>query len=406
VPPLQVSKFQQRTGQFISVRTAASILSLLYSLAYTAYLGPEKRSVLTFVLTASMVLTVVSTTGLSLYIRSRPPAEINPPLIYSYLLLSIGAASLVSIFSTIILIVYSSNKTSLPIVLIFLCFLYSFLSTFTLSLIDCFIAIGKLKFSMVFDLLLVLMQILVGVIFVVLNQTSEIVAIIISFLASYSIISFSILSLLVFLFPYKNIRFGREVKNLITKSKHLYVVGIANGVVDRIDKLAIGLFLPLEVLGKYALASGVLAFGRFLPEAMAKTVFFDRKEIRSSLKDANLSTRGIVIFVGSMIFSICAVEIIVLSFGEEWGLPFTFSLAFSVQELLRAYYQISISNLLLLGRDDIVAISARYLLVLSLITIPLLTFYLGIYGPLAALGSIYFVMITYIRYTNNKGGNN
>ena len=383
----------------------ASVLSLLYSLAYTAYLGPERRSVLTFVLTTSMVLTVVFTSGLSLHVRSRTRAEIDAPFMYSYLLLSFGLAILVAIFSTLILLVYANNRFSLPSVLVFLCFLYAFLSTFTLSLIDCLIAIGMLKFSMLFDFLLVLIQILIGAVFVILNQTSQIVAIIVSFLASYSIISFSALTLLAYLFPYSNIKFRKEVKALINKSKHLYIVGVSAGVVDRIDKLVIGFFLPLEVLGKYALTSGILAFGRFLPEAIAKSMFFEREQNKTEISGINPPPRSIAIFCGSLFLSICAAEAIVFLFGEEWNLPFTLTLLFALQELVRAYYQMSISNLLLSKRADIVAKSARYLLFLSLIFIPLFTHLIGIYGPPMSLILLYLVMYGYISLSQAKGGN-
>ena len=352
-----------------------------------------------------MVFTVVFTSGLSLYVRSRTRAEFDAPFMYSYLLLSFGLAILVAIFSTLILVVYANDKFSLPIVLVFLCFLYSFLSTFTLSLIDYLIAIGVLKFSMLFDFSLVLIQILIGAVFVILNQTSEIVAIIVSFLASYSIVSFSALTLLAYLFPYSNINFREEIYALIKKSKHLYVVGFSGGVVDRIDKLIVGFFLPLEVLGKYALTSGILAFGRFLPEAIAKSMFFERGQNRTQVSRINPPTRSIAMFCGSLSLSICAAETIVFLFGEKWNLPFTFTLLFALQELVRAYYQMSISNLLLIKRADIVAKSARYLLFLSLILIPLFTFFIGIYGPPVSLSLLYIGMCGYMSLSQAKGGN-
>ena len=258
---------------------------------------------------------------------------------------------------------------------------------------------------MLFDFLLVLIQILIGAVFVFLNQTSQIVAIIVSFLASYSIISFSALTLLAYLFPYSNIKFRKEVKALINKSKHLYIVGVSAGVVDRIDKLVIGFFLPLEVLGKYALTSGILAFGRFLPEAIAKSMFFEREQNKTEISGINPPPRSIAIFCGSLFLSICAAEAIVFLFGEEWNLPFTLTLLFALQELVRAYYQMSISNLLLSKRADIVAKSARYLLFLSLIFIPLFTHLIGIYGPPMSLILLYLVMYGYISLSQAKGGN-
>jgi hypothetical protein len=110
-------------------------------------------------------------------------------------------------------------------------------------------------------------------------------------------------------------------------------------------------------------------------------------------------------FCGSLSLSICAAETIVFLFGEKWNLPFTFTLLFALQELVRAYYQMSISSLLLIKRADIVAKSARYLLFLSLILIPLFTFFIGIYGPPVSLSLLYIGMCGYMSLSQAKGGN-
>jgi O-antigen/teichoic acid export membrane protein len=403
VPSLSVSKLPRRANQFISTRTIASIFSLVYSLMYTAFLGPEKRSVLTFVFTTSMILTVVFTSGLSMYIRSRHREEINSLFVHSYLLISLSAALMVSFLSTASLLLYANGRTPLPSVLVFLCFLYSFLSTFTLSLIDCLIATGQLKFSMVFDFMLILMQFLIGSFFIMLNQTSVFVSVIVSFIASYTIASFSIITLLAFLYPMKKELLLNGAKDLVVSSKHLYVVGIANGVVDRIDRIVIGVFLPFEILGKYALTSGVLAFGRFLPEAMAKTMLFGRENQKVVYSKSKVSAKHLALLAGTLFISIGATELIVFFFGVEWNLPFAFTLAFAFQEFVRGFYQMSISNMLVTNKDAVVASCARYLLILSIVTIPLFTFFIGIYGPSAALILVYLVMIIYLKQYEARG---
>jgi O-antigen/teichoic acid export membrane protein len=210
----------------------------------------------------------------------------------------------------------------------------------------------------------------------------------------------------VYLYPYGGVKFGREVRTLITKSRHLYVVGISTGVVDRIDKLAIGFFLPLEVLGKYALTSGILAFSRFLPDAIAKSIFFEREEKKSQRSRIFPPRKNITIFSSSLILSMCASEAIVYLFGEEWNLPFTFTLLFALQELVRALYQMSISNMLLSKGADIVPKAALYLLLLSLTLMPFLTLLIGIYGPPVSLILAYLTMYGYVSLSRSKGGNN
>jgi O-antigen/teichoic acid export membrane protein len=400
----QVSQASKRARQFVTTRTVATFLSLIYALGYTAFLGPEKRSVLTFVLASSMIFTVTFTSGLSLFIRSRPKEVINSQIIYPYILLSLCAAILAAVASVSTLLVYANYRTPIPDVLVLLCFLYAFLSCFTLSLLDCLIATGLLRFSMLLDLSMVLIQVFVGVLFVFLNQTSQIVMILFSFLASYSIVAFSILTLLVFLFPITRIDFVLEAKALFLKSRNFNVIGISTGIADRADKLVIGFLLPLEVLGKYALITGILTFNRFLPEAIAKSIFFAKEpdSVNGNAKPSLL--KNVLIICAVFCFTLFAWIFVTFSFGDKWGLPFSFAAAFALQELLRARYQINSTKLISAQRDERVISSSRILLVSTLVVLPLFTHYLGVYGPALGLSLIYIGLGFYTKMNQDLKG--
>jgi len=382
----------------------ATFLSLIYALGYTAYLGPEKRSVLTFVLASSMIFTVTFTSGLSLFIRSRPKEEINSQIIYAYILLSICAAILAAVASVSTLLVYANYRTPIPDVLVLLCFLYAFLSCFTLSLLDCLIATGLLRFSMLLDLSMVLIQVFVGMLFVFLNQTSQIVMILFSFLASYSIVAFSILTLLVFLFPITRINFVLEAKALFLKSRNFNIIGISTGIADRADKLVIGFLLPLEILGKYALITGILTFNRFLPEAIAKSIFFANEpdSVNGNAKPSLL--KNVLIICAVFCFTLFTWIFVTFSFGDKWGLPFSFAAAFALQELLRARYQINSTKLISAQREERIISSSRVLLVSTLVVLPLFTHYLGVYGPALGLSLIYIGLGHYTKINKDLKG--
>ena len=400
----QVSHASKRARQFVTTRTVATFLSLIYALGYTAFLGPEKRSVLTFVLASSMIFTVTFTSGLSLFIRSRPKEEINSQVIYPYIVLSIFAAILAATASVSTLLIYANYRTPIPNVLILLCFLYAFLSCFTLSLLDGLIATGLLRFSMLLDLSMVLIQVFVGVLFVFLNQTSQIVMILFSFLASYSIVAFSILTLLVFLFPITRINFVLEAKALFLKSRNFNIIGISTGIADRADKLVIGFLLPLEVLGKYALITGILTFNRFLPEAIAKSMFF-ANEPDSMNGDAKPSLlKNVLIICAAFCFTLFAWIFVTFSFGDEWQLTFSFAAAFALQELLRARYQINSTKMISAKREERIISSSRLLLISTLVVLPLFTHYLGVYGPSLGLSLIYIGLGYYTKINKDLKG--
>ena len=59
--------------------------------------------------------------------------------------------------------------------------------------------------------------------------------------------------------------------------------------------------------------------------------------------------------------------------------------------------------MLLTNKDAVVASSARYLLILGIATIPLFTFFMGIYGPSVALILVYLVMIAYLKQSETRG---
>ena len=295
------------------------------------------------------------------------------------------------------LFIYAHYRTPIPNVLVLLCFLYAFLSCLTLSLLDGLIATGLLRFSMLLDLTMVLIQVFVGLLFIFLNQTSQIVMILFSFLASYSIVAFSILTLLVFLFPITQFNFVLETKALFLKSRNLNIIGISNGIADRADKLLIGFLLPLEVLGKYALITGVLTFNRFLPEAIAKSIFFANEPDSVNGKAKTSSYKNVLIISTVFCFTLFAWVFVTFCFGDEWGLPFSFAAVFALQELLRARYQINSSKMLLAKREERMIPASRVLLAGTLLVLPLSTHYLGVYGPALGLSLIYIGLIQYTK---------
>ena len=255
---------------FISTRGFSSILALLLALSYTKILGIDKRSILAFIMVSALILTVILTSGLSLALRNKPKTEIRNEEFIGYLVLLLTLSLFAGGLNCLLLLFYSNIKSPIPAPIFVVCFIYTALACANLGLQDSLLAAGHLRLATIFDFVTILIQILGLLFFINIAQTSLIVSVFISFIFSYSLISFASTAILLNSFPIKSSLLAGGIRSLIVQSKQQHLFGIASGLVDRIDRFLIGLILPIAFLAKYALLSSIISFARFLPDSAAK----------------------------------------------------------------------------------------------------------------------------------------
>ncbi len=376
---------------FISTRGLSSVLALLLALSYTKLLGLEKRSVLAFIMVSALILTILLTSGLSLALRNKPRSAIKDEEFIGYIVLILGASILVGLINCILLSVYSNLKAEIPLPIFIVCFVYSFLACFTLGLQDALLAAGNLKIATIFDLLTILTQILTLLFLVNISQTSLMVSVFISFIFSYSLISFGSLTIFLFNTPVEKSRLTHGLKSILTESKAHQFFAIANGLVDRIDRFIIGLILPIAYLAKYALLSSIISFARFLPDSAIKLYLFKhhRREERIRM-DYTIRTVGFIAICG-VLFVVLSQGFILIAFGSDWLLPTTVGALLVVQEILRGNYQLSAMRLIAAGKTLEMSRISGVLIFTSISLIVLAVHSMGVWGAPLAMVVTYLI---------------
>ncbi len=369
---------------FISTRGLSSVLALFLALAYTKLLGLEKRSVLAFIMVSALILTIFLTSSLSLALRNRSKTEIKDEEFIGYIILVLGASAVVGLINCIFLEIYSNLKTEIQLPIFIVCFIYSSLACLTLGLQDALLAAGNLRIATTFDFATILIQILTLLFLVKIAQTSLIISVFLSFIFSYSMISFA--SLAIFLYTIrveKSLLIG-GIKSILGQSRKHLLFGIASGLVDRVDRFIIGLILPITYLAKYALLSSIVSFARFLPDSAIKINLLNHHR-NEKLIEVKYTARGLsFILLGGTLFVAGSQTFIILIFGSNWLLPTSVVVLLVFQEILRGNYQLSAVKLIANG-GALAMSRISGVLVISAISLTVITVYtLGVWGaPLA-----------------------
>lgn len=383
---------------FLLTRGISSLLALVFSLYYSKTLGIEKRSLVTLMLVVIVIVMVALTSGIGLTFRKYTVS--NPELISlsAYLYINLILAFLVSGFSIGILLVYSTSLVSIPTTLLYLAAIYAFLGALDFNFHQGLIAYGLFKIASILDLLTIVIQISVFFLFSLSNQVSIAASLFTSLIISYIT---SVVSSALILLVHTNASINpswKEIRLLIKTSTPFHVVGIASGFADRIDRIVIAWFLPLGVLGKYAVGTSLLTYLRFLPETFSRLIV-------SGQSSFSLSTYKLIgkswfarLFVGVFISSVFAASsqiLVVLVLGEEWLVPFIVLLGFSIQELIRGYFQLRISALVAAGKENIVAKLSFLLIAFSTIFSLIGVNLAGLIGVPIGIAVTYLILIIF-----------
>ena len=380
---------------FVSTRGFSSILALLLALSYTKILGIDKRSILAFIMVSALILTVILTSGLSLALRNKPKNEIRNEEFVGYLVLLSILSLIAGGINCILLLFYSNIKSDIPAPIFVVCFVYTVLACANLGIQDALLAAGNVKTAVIFDLLTILIQIASLLFFLKIAQTSLIVSVFISFIFSYSLISFASATILINAFPTQRSLLNNGARSILMQSKKQILFGIASGLVDRVDRFLIGLILPIAFLAKYALLSSIISFARFLPDSAAKISLLAHHN-GGKTRGTSYSRRQVLfILVTAILFVAASQGFIYIAFGNAWVLPLYVGILLVCQEILRGNYQMKATELVALGGTQAMSRIAGLLILLSLSLITIFVFVWGVWGAPLAMLAVY-CLITFL----------
>ena len=377
---------------FVSTRGFSSILALLLALSYTKILGIDKRSILAFIMVSALILTVILTSGLSLALRNKPKNEIRNEEFIGYLVLLSILSFIAGGVNCILLLFYSNIKSDIPGPIYVVCFIYTALACANLGIQDALLAAGNVKTAVIFDLLTILIQIASLLFFVKIAQTSLIVSVFISFIFSYSLISFASATILMNAFPTQSSLLNTGAKSILMQSKKQILFGIASGLVDRVDRFLIGLILPIAFLAKYALLSSIISFARFLPDSAAKISLLAHHNGGKTRGVSHSPRQTLFILAAGALFVIASQGFIYIAFGNAWVLPLYVAVLLVCQEILRGNYQMKSTELVALGGTHAMSRISGLLILLSLSLITIFVFILGVWGAPLAMLAVYCLL--------------
>ena len=383
---------------YLLTRGISTFLTLAFSMLYSKLLGIEKRSLITLMLVVIVIVIVILTSGVGLAFRKYIASNSEFFSFSAYLYLNIILGLLVSTCSIGFLFLYSNSRVAIPGTLLYLAAIYAFLGTLDFTLHQGLIAYGMFKVASILDVLTVLMQISVFFLLTLSNQVSIAVSLFTSLIISYvtSVVS-SVLTLIVHtnasIVPsWKDIRF------LLKVSTPFHIVGIANGFADRIDRIVIAWFLPLSILGKFAVGTSILTFLRFIPESFSKLIVSGHSKLNLGKLESIAKSwlvRLALALLASYFFALLAQGLIWLVLGQEWLISFIVVFSFAFQELVRGYFQLRVSELIAKGEEKIVARLSITLIVASMILSILGVNLAGLVGIPIGIALAYFALILF-----------
>ena len=387
---------------YLGARGFSAGLAMVFALLYSNSLGVERRSIVAFIMTSAIVIGVIFTSGVSLTFRKSLQAPENKITINSYIYLTTMLSIVAAAVTFLSVYIFSRIKIEIPRTLLLITVLYAFFATMDYCLHQALIAFSLFKLASILDVLTICMQVSVYFMLFALNQVSIAVSLFSAFILSYITSTITTVLLLIGILD-PSIKFKwKEIRTLLSASNNLHLLGIATGFADRIDRIVIAWFLPLDILGKYAVGTSFISFLRFFPEAMSRWIVSGQAlpmfgKLGKSFVN-RIAVTLILVIGGSLLTQV----LVKLFFGDKWSLPLLVFIFFASQEIARGYYQVRLSRIVSTGLEKTVINASLGLIFIAPIFSMIGAKGIGIYGvPLGMLVG-YIGLNYYLKHVTTK----
>lgn len=389
---MRVQLLKSSSKTYLGARAITSFISLIFAFLYSRSLGIENRSVIAFVMTSNALTWVVITSGTTLTLRKLNPkiSEINT--LRSFFSLYIVEFIVSTLFFITLTLTYTISKNEIPLNLVIGVFLYFLMSGLHSLSVELLLAFNSFKLSGYLDVTTIIMQITLFLIF----SKSQIFSTANNLLAAFSM-SYAVIFLVAF--SHLTLKLGLRVGfshpgyfYRMTKGHHS--LGITIGIMDRIDRLIIGFMLPIDVLGRYAVMSGMISVFRFIPDSISK-LFVSKNLSSKIILPRRKFYIGITIIVFTLTLSTSTNLTIGFILGKDWLLPLNVTLFFILQESFRSIFQIQANRLIAEGRSNSVHKQATLIPIVSIIFALMFVPFFGLYGVQFSI-SVAFVISIFI----------
>jgi len=340
----------QRRSYFLT-RALTTFLALVFALGYSRSLGLTNRSLIAFVMTSNSMIWILATSGTTLTLRKLNPRLLNSKVSKSFISLISLEIAAAFVFFLITNLIYSQLKNEIPKNLLIGILVYFFLSGLHLLSLEILIAFERFRLAGTLDLITILIQISIFYWLVSFDALSLANNLLMAFSISY----FAIFLISLFIVK-KSFRLSvgfvspKEFYHL-TKGNHS--LGFTLAVMDRLDRLLVGILLPTEMLGRFAVTSGMFTVFRFIPNATSKLLI---SKSNSVLPNWIYSKRIVVTFTLVITLVTLFGSRLVVEFwlGTSWLLPLSVTFLILVQEIIRGTFEVNSNKIILDGFSNFV----------------------------------------------------
>ena len=372
------------------------LAALTFALIYSKQLGVERRGLLTFVMMTNLVFSILLISGISLHLRNITRKEESREALGTYVSVVLVFSFMTPLLNLAVLNIYQEiTGTNIPNNILYVCVLYCFFSTLSYGMHDALLLIKSIKIASVMDIGVVLLQIAGYLTLVYSGETSYFVSVLISISISYLVMVSSTLLLIIYIYNPKISLSWTSLKRLLIDSSTPTLVNMTNQLLERLDKVFIGLQTSAADLGRFSTSQSLLGISRFIFDALAKlTIARDRNFLAWKKSKLFMST---VVGLLTFFVSVIASQFINVFLGPEWNLPFLMILSLGFIEILRGIYSLVIMNSL--RSDNYLKLKKVTLvqLLVGLVVQPLAIHFYSLWGSIVCSSVILFIGIYFLR---------
>lgn len=323
---------------YVPARGLATALSLLFAFFYSKELGVLNRSYVAVIMTLSVLIIILITSGTTLTLRNLPMAEKTSENLSSFFSLIELMSVIGLVLFCFFLFIFSIFRNALPHPFIIASIIYFISSLVHLVSMEILIAFDRFKRAGKYEIFTIFLQLFFYFVGKYTTEFSIANRLFLSLSASYLIIA--ILCYIDLRPHFVKIIGFHDPRLFLRQTRGNHSIGTVLGMVDRFDRLIIVWFLPVILLGKYTIMSSFISFFRFIPDAMSKILVSSKSEAwRAYLKKPALLFIALASLVAVMILT--SQLLINHLLGPEWLLPWGVSFMFALQELARGAFQLS-----------------------------------------------------------------
>ena len=372
------------------------LAALTFALIYSKQLGVERRGLLTFVMMTNLVFSILLISGISLHLRNITRKEESREALGTYVSVVLVFSFMTPLLNLAVLNIYQEiTVTNIPNNLLYVCVLYCFFSTLSYGMHDALLLIKSIKIASVMDIGVVLLQIAGYLTLVYSGETSYFASVLISISISYLVMVSSTLLLIIYIYNPKISLSWTSLKRLLIDSSTPTLVNMTNQLLERLDKVFIGLQTSAADLGRFSTSQSLLGISRFIFDALAKlTIARDRNFLAWKKSKLFMST---VVGLLTFFVSVIASQFINVFLGPEWKLPFLMILSLGFIEILRGIYSLVIMNSL--RSDNYLKLKKVTLvqLLVGLVVQPLAVHFYSLWGSIVCSSVMLFIGIYFLR---------